>query len=636
MILTGIIRDRYNGVILFGALVLIYLIISTHFASIAAPTGDEPHYLLISHSIIHDHDFNLANNYRNRDYLLYWPYQEIDAQISPASTEGSILPTHNPGISILLIPFYYIGEKINAVRNMCMLFTIILMALTACNTFSICRTYIDNKKLCFWVTLGAFTSLPLAGYSMQLYPDVPFVFFLTYVIRVILRENINRWDALAIGICLGIMPWLHWKFILIAFILVVFLFFRRNIYRDGLSRYIIAFVSAVMVAGSLIFFHEVYGSLNVVTGQYGFFFSLGFIANGFLGRFIDQQFGIFIYSPWSIFFISGLILMLKDHPFSSNRGLMLWLFIVLMLIVIIPSSTKIELSGKPEWVGDYSMPHRYSVATMPFFIVFVCYVLYRYSRLSYVAAPLFVFSTAFSTVLLTCFPQVLWDSFQEGSVILSVISPAGCDLRALLPNLLMTVMPPYDVALVFSISAGIVFLNLAIVSDKDRKIYGGLFTICLTIYLTAATLGFVKLREAQKDVFLPPALFVTDCGIKTPEGLITDFTKPSGFLALGPRRQRLLRGNYRADFQFAADRKQDLQSKGEIWLDVVVDNGKIIYQRHPLDRKVLQSGTDDGIARVSLKFSHFYPLKYVMFNVYVSGKPVNGSLTFKGVNIVRE
>ena len=67
--------------------------------------GDEPHYLLITHSLLKDGDFDLKNNYAGQDYK---GYMDAPGGITPHTAPGTQgrLSFHSPGISLLLFPFY--------------------------------------------------------------------------------------------------------------------------------------------------------------------------------------------------------------------------------------------------------------------------------------------------------------------------------------------------------------------------------------------------------------------------------------------------------------------------------------------------------------------------------------------------
>ena len=67
-------RHRLTLALVFGASFLLYFLSTEHlFATIEFPTGDEPYYLLIAHSLVHDGDFELSNNFANQDYRAYYP-----------------------------------------------------------------------------------------------------------------------------------------------------------------------------------------------------------------------------------------------------------------------------------------------------------------------------------------------------------------------------------------------------------------------------------------------------------------------------------------------------------------------------------------------------------------------------------
>jgi len=48
----------------------------------AAPTGDEPHYLIMTQSFLRDRDFDLRNNYQQMDYLEYYPTTISDPHVT--------------------------------------------------------------------------------------------------------------------------------------------------------------------------------------------------------------------------------------------------------------------------------------------------------------------------------------------------------------------------------------------------------------------------------------------------------------------------------------------------------------------------------------------------------------------------
>src|SRR5438445_2182550 len=80
-------------------------------------TGDEPHYLMITHSLVQDRDLDLANNYARddgrwfgHDHLVAGPH----VRISPG---GQLLSVHDIGLPILLVPAYIVAQRVAAIPD---------------------------------------------------------------------------------------------------------------------------------------------------------------------------------------------------------------------------------------------------------------------------------------------------------------------------------------------------------------------------------------------------------------------------------------------------------------------------------------------------------------------------------------
>ena len=68
--------------------------------------GDEPHYLLAAHSIVHDGDVDVLDEYASRDYSEFYPYR-----LHPhgEETEGRLNEPHGVGFPLLIAPAYALG-----------------------------------------------------------------------------------------------------------------------------------------------------------------------------------------------------------------------------------------------------------------------------------------------------------------------------------------------------------------------------------------------------------------------------------------------------------------------------------------------------------------------------------------------
>ncbi len=79
----------------------------------ATPTGDEPHYLLMTQSLLRDGDFDLRNNYEHMDYLEYYPRVIPDAHVTLVGNYW--YPVHGIGLPILSAPWFALGGRAGVV-----------------------------------------------------------------------------------------------------------------------------------------------------------------------------------------------------------------------------------------------------------------------------------------------------------------------------------------------------------------------------------------------------------------------------------------------------------------------------------------------------------------------------------------
>jgi hypothetical protein len=79
-------------------------------------SGDEPNYLINAHSLLYDRDVNLANNYAARDWFHFYsekanPGLKLGIYAREGKKgRGHIYPINLPGVSVLIVPFYALGQ----------------------------------------------------------------------------------------------------------------------------------------------------------------------------------------------------------------------------------------------------------------------------------------------------------------------------------------------------------------------------------------------------------------------------------------------------------------------------------------------------------------------------------------------
>jgi len=75
------------------------------------PSGDEPNYLVVAHSIVSDGDLDLADEFREREYSAFHP-AVLSPHYRPGLRDGSRYSMHGIGLPVLIAPAYALGSVI--------------------------------------------------------------------------------------------------------------------------------------------------------------------------------------------------------------------------------------------------------------------------------------------------------------------------------------------------------------------------------------------------------------------------------------------------------------------------------------------------------------------------------------------
>lgn len=316
-------------------------------------TGDEPHYLLITKSILSDGDINLYNNYSNEDYLEFYP-GPLKSH-ARAGKKGDLYQysSHSPGLPLLLVPFYFVGEKIGSLLNpdgsnsaiaiqSIVFFTRlpmnILAAILGWLLFLLAFQLTGERKLALLAWFIFCFTAPMVFYSQLIYPEIPAALLCILIFKqVVLKRSFSISSSFLMGLGLSLLPWLNPKYSVLAlglFALFFVFFFRTD--KKGFKP-IFSFLLPVVVSAGLylLYLWILYGSVSP-SSFYEFtdpdkkiFFSMFFHLNPLeffrcaLGYLFDQRFGLFPLSLVYILFIPGIFIFYKKDKKTATPLLLL-------------------------------------------------------------------------------------------------------------------------------------------------------------------------------------------------------------------------------------------------------------------------------------------------------------------------
>ena len=102
--------DYPRALIAGGAVLVVIAMVSPLTPTWHKLLGDEPHYLLMTHSLIVDGDLELSANYNDADYFGFFPAQNLSPHTKPGLVERSRYSIHSYGLSALLVPWYALAR----------------------------------------------------------------------------------------------------------------------------------------------------------------------------------------------------------------------------------------------------------------------------------------------------------------------------------------------------------------------------------------------------------------------------------------------------------------------------------------------------------------------------------------------
>jgi len=336
-------RWRPPGWVFLPAVFLLYTLASARVQLQVGPRGDEPHYLMVADSLLHDRDLSLEADYAARRYAGFH-----DAPLAPhyrvRGRGGEIYSLHAVGLSILILPAYALAGYAGA-----SLFLALLAALLARELRESIRGLSGRESLADGVGWALALSPPLLHYAGLVFTEVPAALAVAFALRRSREPRLGTGATLAVGLAASALPWLNVRYAPVAALLLLHALWRHRRAWPGLLGP--ALVSAV---GILLYHHLLYGFLDPrrVYGRRPEM-SLATLGEGLPGLLLDQEFGVFIYAPVLALAVPGLVLL-----FRRDRRLALT-SVALMVVVVLTAGTW------HMWRGGFNPPGRFLVPLVP-------------------------------------------------------------------------------------------------------------------------------------------------------------------------------------------------------------------------------------------------------------------------------
>jgi hypothetical protein len=380
------------GLILVLLVFCVYTVVffaEPRYKGIPSTQGDEPHYLIITQSILKDADVYLTNNYEARQYLPYFQ-QDIMMWHVAHGKSGRFVSTHPYFLSILVLPGFWLFGYEGAAMTM-----IVLMSFAALFCFLITDRFV-TRSVAAGVTLFLFFTYPLLFYSRLIYPETAGIFLVALGLWSAwrLKESQKRLYAGILGMCAGGVLLFHPKFIAITIsLLILFFIVRPN--KDGKTLAWLLVPAAGCILLLLVLTNIAFGWKIVqgLTASGGSKFQGGYWGHnsvwGIGGLYIDRVWGLLIFAP--VYALFGYGLVCQKTPLEWDRW---WIFFPICI-----GLHTLVLGVFQSWNGGAAPVQRYLVPLIPLFLVCIALFMDRVrSKVAWIAAGALSLYTIVTTV----------------------------------------------------------------------------------------------------------------------------------------------------------------------------------------------------------------------------------------------
>src|SRR5437867_4720570 len=277
------------------------------------PGGDEPHYLVITQSLLHDGDLKIENNHQQEEYRAYFN-RPLKPDYLTRGADGQIYSIHPVGLPVLAVPAFALGGYRGVVAML-----VLMAALAAALMWQWARDVTGSVAAATFAWAAAALTGPFVFNSFTVYPEIPGA--LAVMVAVAWRPAATSTGVMLLrGVAIGALPWLSTKYAPMAAAVTLVVLLRARWYTRSAAALLAPI--AIALTGWFAFFFWICGTVSP-SAPYGASepMTLRYLARGAPGLLFDQEYGVIAHAPILVVAFVGLAQMLRSGGAAARRAL---------------------------------------------------------------------------------------------------------------------------------------------------------------------------------------------------------------------------------------------------------------------------------------------------------------------------
>ena len=196
------VSDGRIAALLGATLLAVTLVVLPYDVAVTPTASDEPHYLIVTQSVVLDHDLDLANDYAGTRYNEFYPGRLPD--IHGIVVGNAIYSIRDLGLPLLAVVPFALAGRTGVLAMLCL-----AGALLAAQLYLLLRDLRFERRVAFGAVAATAFVHPIITYTTQVYPDLIVALVFVTAVRLLRRGTLTGARELALASALtGTLPWL--------------------------------------------------------------------------------------------------------------------------------------------------------------------------------------------------------------------------------------------------------------------------------------------------------------------------------------------------------------------------------------------------------------------------------------------